>query len=112
MRLAMLGAKFCKLVGTHQAKIVPTNVEEEIRFDAPVKFKFSIVDEEDFKTFNVQPIRTNATRLTIRTFRELSFKTGDKFVFKNNTYYIESISSNYYDSSQYKLVRQFFITLK
>lgn len=108
----MLSSKYCKLIGSHQAKIVPTNVELDVTYDAPVRFKFGLVSDEEFRTFNVSNIRTQATRLTIRTFRELSFQTGDKIIFNHNTYYIESISTSYYDSSQYKLVRQFFITLK
>lgn len=112
MRKAMLTARHCKVNALHFQKIVPTDIHQDIRFDSGVTFKLGIVNSNTDYDFNVPNIRTTGTKVMVHTFRDLTISQGDKIEFNNKIYYVENFSKSYYDSSQFKIIEQYFITLK
>ena len=108
----MLGAKFCKENGYFFSKKIPINIEEENYFDYGVPFKFGYINENNKNDFNVPNIRTRGTTFLIQSFRNLDFQTGDRVRFNNKFYDVEDVGTSFYNSTNYKTVKQYFISLK
>ena len=52
------------------------------------------------------------TSHTIFTFRDLGFKRGDKILFDNLTFIIQDLNISYYQSTTFKSIKQYYITIK
>ena len=112
MRAAMLTAKYCKTNGMHFKKIIPTSYDSRIFDDNGVPFRFGFLNSNEKRVFNIPTIRTKDNEFTIHTFRDLDFSEGDKVMFDRKTYFIDSISISYFNSSNNVVVKQYFLTLK
>lgn len=112
MRVQMLTAKYCKIPATYYKRVVPTDVTKEIYFDSGVPFYMGITNSDDKLVNNISVIRTQETSFVVHTFRELDFEQGDKIRFDNRDYFIESINSTFYETTQFKSIKRYFITIK
>lgn len=112
MRKAILTAKHCPLNAMFEKKIILSNPDLPDKFDAPVPFKIGLVREDNKYEYNVPNIRTNQSIHTLFTFRDLGFRVGDKITFDRHTWHVESVGTSYYESTKFKLIKQYFITVK
>lgn len=112
MRTASLTAKYCKHKAMYFKRIVPRNRDEKITYEAGVPFYIGFIRSDNQQQFNVPNIRTIDTEHTIHTFRDLDVKTMDRIRFDNKDYYVEDTNYSYYESTQNKLIKQFFMTIK
>lgn len=112
MRTATLTARFCKVNATYFKRIVPTDIKESIRFDYGVPFKIGILNGNENKEFNVPNIQTQGTTYTIQFFKELDLRVGDKVEFDNKTFYVVDTNYSFYNSTRYRVIKQYFATLK
>lgn len=108
----MLGRKLCKNKGYYIDKIIPTNVEKEKWFDQAVPFLFAFVRDDNKGASPVPNINVSENILTIFTFRQIDFKKGDKIMFDNLTYIIQSVNRTYYESNEFRNIKQYYITMK
>ena len=112
MRASMLSKQLCHHKGQYVSKIIPTDLEKEIRFDNPVPFKFSFVRTDNSKSNNIPNFNMTETSHTIFTFRDLGFKRGDKILFDNLTFIIQDLNISYYQSTTFKSIKQYYISIK
>ena len=112
MRIASLTAKYCKHKAMYFKRIVPRNRDEKITYEAGVPFYIGFIRSDNQHQFNVPNIRTIDTEHTIHTFRDLDIKTMDRIRFDNKDYYVVDTNYSYYESTQNKLIKQFFMTIK
>lgn len=112
MRIQMLTSKHCKSRAIFYKRIIPTDITKSITFASGVPFMFGFTNSEDSYQTNISVMRTKDTSITIQTFRELDLEIGDKIRFDNQDYFVESFNNTYYESTQFKNIKQYFITIK
>lgn len=112
MRKAMLTAKYCKENGYYFDKKITIDIDEENYFEHGVPFRFGFINANVKYDFEVPNIRTVGNQFLIQTFRDLDIKAGDKVRFNNKFYFVEDVNYNFIQTSQFKTVKQYFITVR
>lgn len=112
MRSALLNSKFSKSKGYHFSKKIPIDIESDSHMEYAVPFNFGFVNSNIKYDFNVPAIRTVGNEFLIQTFRDLDFKSGDVVMFDHKYYNVESVRISFFNSTKYKVIKQYFITLK
>ena len=120
MRSALLGSKYCKERGVYFDQKIPVQLFTDDQppklienyLDYGVPFKFGFVNENNKFFFNVPNLRTRGSTFLIHSFRKLPFKAGDRIRFNNKFYDVEDVSMSFLNTTNYKTVKQYFISLK
>lgn len=121
MKTATLIAKHCKESGYYFKKVIPHELEKETLegfvdienyLDYAVPFKFGFIRSENKYEFPVPQIRVRGFTHYIHSFRNLDFKVGDMVIFDRQKFYVEDVNYSYYQSTNYKRIKNYFLTLK
>lgn len=112
MKASLLSAKYCNELGYYYDKKIPIDVAEDNYWDYAVPFHFGFVNAETKYDFHVPNIRTVGEQYIIQTFRDLKFKSGDKVKFDEKLWNVESVRASYIQSSKFKRVKQYFLTIR
>jgi hypothetical protein len=112
MRDKLLTAKYCKINATYYKRIVPTDYDKEPYYDDGIPLKIGIMNSNTAKEILVPTMNSVGTRYTIHTFRNIEFGIGDKIVFNDMIFYVVDFNVSFFNTTQYRQIKQFFATVK
>lgn len=111
MKRVLLSRKYCKTNAFYYGQIIPPDIDEENYFNYGVQFKVGIINTRKKYDFHVPQIRTKGQEHVLNTFRDLGFQEGDRIRFDGRYWLIKEVSISFIQSTQFKSVKHFFLTV-